>query len=246
MMGGLIMAHGDDRGLRAAAPPGADPGGGAARARRGRGRRRGRAARRRAGRGRGAGARSTPPPTSASAAGSPTGSCGACPCASRSGPATWPHGRRHASCAGTPARRRRCRSAGWRPRCRPCSSDIQGDLLAEATAVPGGQHRRRGHDRRGRRGGRGRLRPGAVGRAAGRRRRGPPARGGRHRAGPAPPRRQPARRARTSPTPSPSSPAPTDQRLDAGRTAPVAAPRGRRGRCGPPEGHLAALESRAS
>ena len=91
MVGGLIMAHGDDAGLRGAAAPRAHPGRGPA----GPGRRAAsgeRAAalaaelrgRRRAGRARRPGRRR------ASAAGPPTGSSRACPCASRSAPATWP------------------------------------------------------------------------------------------------------------------------------------------------------------
>ena len=65
MMGGLIMAHGDDSGLRLPPAAGADPGGGGARAGRGRRRRGGRAARRRAaGRGRAGPARRRAPTVS--------------------------------------------------------------------------------------------------------------------------------------------------------------------------------------
>ena len=77
-------------------------------------------------------------------------------------------------------------------RCRAVLDAIQADLLAEATAVPRRRHVRRRHRRRGRRGRGPGLRPGAVGGPAGRRRRGPAARGRRHGAGAAAARRRPA------------------------------------------------------
>ena len=134
MVGGLIMGHGDDDGLRI--PPRLAPvaGRGAGRARRRR--RRSTAA--------------APWPTSCappacgsssttgsrprSAAGPPTGSSRACPCASRSAPATWPRAwsplvrpdRRH---QGAGAARRHRRRRGRRR-----STTPRPTLLAEATA----------------------------------------------------------------------------------------------------------------
>ena len=87
---------------------------------------------------------------------------------------------------------------------------IQDDLLAAATQAREAATADAATDRRGGRGGRDRVRPGALADARGRRRRGPPPRARRHRAGAPTARRHPAGRARTSPTPSPWSPARTD------------------------------------
>ena len=126
------------------------------------------------------------------------------------------------------------RRGGGRAACPACSTTIQDDLLAAATPAREAAHGRRGHRRRGRRG---RRRPGSPGvpwrTLRGQRRRGPPPRARRHRAGAPTARRHPARRARTSPTPSRWSPARTDPPLahtgPAGRPERVAA----QGRIGP-------------
>ena len=132
MVGGLIMAHGDDNGLRRAAAAGAGPGRRSSRSRPRRPRRRSRLGRRPAGRAGVRVARRRPRPTCRSAGGRSTGSSRACRCGSRSGRATWPRAGSRWS-AGSPAARRRCRWPGCRRGSRPGSSRTRRALLAEAT-----------------------------------------------------------------------------------------------------------------
>ena len=136
--------HGPRRRQRpaAAAPARADTGGGAARAGRRRCRRGGRAADRRAGAPPACGStldagrrRQLRPP------GRPTGSCGACPCASRSGPATWPRAR-HARAPGHGREVARCRSAARRGRGAGAARRHPGRPAGRGHRLPRRQHPR--------------------------------------------------------------------------------------------------------
>ena len=121
MVGGLIMAHGDDHGPRDPAGAGAHPGRGAARPRRGRRRRRGRRAGRRAEGRRGAGAPRRPGGHQLRPPGHRLGDQGR-PRAHRGRAPRPGRGPRHASCAATPARSapsRSARSSTGSPTCCP-------------------------------------------------------------------------------------------------------------------------------
>ena len=210
MVGGLIMAHGDDDGLRV--PPRLAPiqvvvlavrdeGDVVARLPR---------ARRRAARRRRARASSTRAPTSRSAAGPPTGSSRACRCGSRSGPATSPTAWPRSCGASSPATRtarppvaarrgRRPRSppssSASRRRCSPRPPTSASARTVDVTTLD--EAREAAADR---------LGPHPVGRRR-RRGRGRARAGRRHRAVPASRRRLAARLRRRARASSPSSPA---------------------------------------
>ncbi len=159
MVGGLIMAHGDDDGLRVPPDAGPHPSGRAPRARRATG-----LVRRPPGSPTSCappacGPSSTPRIDVASVAGRPTGSSRAFRCASRWALATWPtvtspsSGATAATKAPVPLGEVGRAGAG------ACSAEIQQGLLADATAPARRHDRRRGHARRGGRGGRQRVRP---------------------------------------------------------------------------------------